>query len=74
MDLYDKTNMNPNKKTLPVGGYTSSLRYISEPCSINTKKADLENMEMLGFSRLNPFYLFARIKQYFSTKRNKNKH
>ena len=34
----------------------------------NPQEADIQNMEMLGFSRFNPYYILARIKQYFSKK------
>ena len=56
-------------KNTPVGGYTSYLRYMAEPCLINAQKADIRNMELLGFSKLNPTYLIERIKQYFKSKK-----
>lgn len=63
--------MGLNKKineTHIIGGYTSYLRYMVEPCTIDAKECDIQNMEMLGVSKFNPLYIFEMIINYFSKK------
>jgi hypothetical protein len=50
-------------KEEPLGGYTSYLRYMNEPCGINAQECDMENLKRL---KVSPLYLFVeRIRKYF---------
>ena len=66
MDLEKRTNL--EKKQIVHGGYTSYYRYLVEPCLVDAQKCDIRNMELLGFSKLNPYYLLEKVKRYFSRK------
>ena len=45
------------------------LRYMSEPCTINVRERDIQTMELLDVSRLNPLYILERIKYYISKRK-----
>jgi len=57
------------KETPIIGGYTSYLRYENEPCIVNSRGCDIQTMELLGFSRLNPLYILEKIKYYISKRK-----
>jgi len=50
-----------------IGGYTSYYRSQVEPCCVNAKKADRDNMRILEFSNLEIF-MFA-LKDKFCIKK-----
>ena len=43
-----------------IGSYTTYYRSQMEPCLVDADKYDLRNMELLGFSKINPLYLVTK--------------
>jgi hypothetical protein len=62
--LCDRCKDSAEKETPIIGGYTSYLRYGSEPCIVNARECDIQIMELLDVSRLNPLYILEKIKYY----------
>ncbi|MFW5891131.1 MAG: hypothetical protein ACOCUI_02830 [bacterium] len=53
-----------------IGSYTTYYRSQMEPCFTDADECDLRNMELLGFSKLNLYYLATKAK--LLVKRQKN--
>ena len=50
-----------------IGSYTTFYRAQMEPYLVSSRKADIATMELLGFSKINPLYLFEKIKDFYNT-------
>jgi len=59
------TKLRREQNKCEIVGYSSYLRNSVEPCGVNARNADIQTMEILGISKMNPIYNFEKIKSFF---------